>query len=100
MKRMIIFFTLISPLIITACGYNSGVRSTESVSYLYFTGNPQGASVIVGDSPAFIVSEFGPKNKYQVSPGKHKIIIKKSGKIIVKREVLLGDGHSKEFYIP
>ncbi len=89
-----------SPLFITSCGYNSGVRSTEPASYLYFTGNPQGVSVIVGDSPAFIVSEFGPGNKYQVSPGKHKIIIRKAGKVIIKREVLLGDGHSKEFFIP
>lgn len=95
-------FLLISILMIltSACAYNTGVRTTEPVSYLYFTGDAQGVEVIIDDSPAFIVTEMGNKTLYKVTPGKHLIVIKRNGNIVVNRSVMLGDGHEKEFNIP
>ena len=33
-------------------------------------------------------------------PGKHLVVIKREGKVLVNRNVLLGDGHEKEFHVP
>jgi hypothetical protein len=100
MKTIKLF--LLSTLIIlgTACGYNSGVKSEASASYLYFTGAAEGVEVSVDNIPAFTVTATGIANQYRVAPGKHLIIITRKGQLIVKREILLGDGHEKEFYIP
>lgn len=87
----------------SACSYNtysSGAVSAEAVSYLYFSGDIKGAQVAIDDSPSFLVTKAGIKNLYKVTPGKHVIIITKDEKIIVKRNILLGDGHEKEIHIP
>ncbi len=87
----------------SACSYNtysSGQSTAEPVSYLYFTGNIVGASVVIDDAAAFVVTQAGSKNQYKVTPGKHVITITKGGNVVVKRSVLLGDGHEKEINIP
>ena len=87
----------------SACSYNtysSGESTSEPVSYLYFTGNIAGASVVIDDAAAFNVILAGSKNQYKVTPGKHTITISKGGNVVVKRSVLLGDGHEKEINIP
>jgi len=80
--------------------YSSGSTSPEPVSYLYFTGNIEGAEVSIDDAPVFVVSKSGAKQQYKVTPGKHTIVVSKQGNVIVKRNVLLGDGHEKEIHIP
>ncbi|WP_445945330.1 hypothetical protein [Shewanella sp.] len=93
---------LLSAFIVLAsgCGYNAGVKTEEAVSFLYFTGDAEGVEVSIDNAAPFIVSQTGISNQYRVSPGKHLIIITKNGQVVVKREVLLGDGHEKEFFIP
>lgn len=97
MKKIIVllFISLIS-----ACGYNAGVATSEPVAYLYFTGEAEGVQVYIDDLTPFTVSKTGNKNQYRVLPGKHLIVIKRDNKELVKRDVLLGDGHEKEFFIP
>lgn len=97
MKNIIILLFI---TFITACGYNSGTSTSEPVAYLYFTGEAKGAMVYIDDLAPFKINKIGIKNQYQVIPGKHQIIIKHEEKILVNRNVLLGDGHEKEFFVP
>lgn len=97
MKNLIVLLFVTA---ITACGYNSGVSTSEPVAYLYFTGEAQGSQVYIDDLAPFTVSKTGNKNQYRVIPGKHVVVIKRDGKELVKRDILLGDGHEKEFHIP
>jgi hypothetical protein len=97
MKNIIVLLFITT---ITACGYNSGVSTSEPVAYLYFTGEAKGAQVYIDDLTPFTINKIGIKNQYQVMPGKHLVVIKHEGQVLVKRAVLLGDGHEKEFYVP
>ena len=85
----------------------------EAKSYLWFTGNTEGAFVYIDDlNPIelgknyYIDSETGEKIEkskeihYELIPGKHRIIVKKMGAKIVNRIVLLGSGIIKEIEIP
>jgi len=96
--KIIILSTLI--VMLSACGYNSGSRISEPVSYLYFTGEAQGAEVFIDDNAGFMITETGSENQYKVTPGKHLIVIKKDGQTKVKRSVMLADGNAQEFNIP
>jgi hypothetical protein len=85
---------------LSACGYNTGIRSTEQSSFIYFTGNAQGTSATVGDDVPFTVEKLGERNLYKVASGKQRIVVRRAGVVVVERVVLLGDGQSKEFNIP
>jgi len=88
-------------LFISACSsYSTGSTTVEPVSYLYFTGNVEGAQVSIDNAPAFLVTKSGVKQQYKVTPGKHTIVVSKQGSVVVKRSLLLGDGHEKEINIP
>lgn len=100
--RTLFIFSLLA--LTSACSsyntYSSGQTTAEPVSYLYFSGNITGAEVSIDGAPAFSVTKAGPKQQYKVIPGKHTITITKQGKIVVQRNVLLGDGLEKEINIP
>ncbi|MBL4942583.1 MAG: hypothetical protein JKY81_13090 [Colwellia sp.] len=97
---------IISVLLIlaSACSsyntYSTGSVTTEPVSYLYFSGNIEGAEVSIDGAPAFLVTKSGAKQQYKVTPGKHTIVVSKQGTVVVERNILLGDGHEKEIHIP
>lgn len=101
LKTFVITFLF---MLTSACSsyntYSSGSTTTEPVSYLYFTGNTEGAEVSIDEAAAFLVTKSGVKQQYKVTPGKHTIVVFKQGTIVVKRNVLLGDGHEKEISIP
>ena len=100
MKLFKISLTLIIVMLLGACGSTHGVRTSEQASFVYFSGAAKGAQVTVGDGDMFVVDKVGERNLYKVASGKQKVIIKKSGVIVVDRLVLLGDGQSKEFNVP
>lgn len=100
MKKSSLLLISFALLMTTACGYNSGVSSSEPVSFLYFTGEAEGAEVFIDGVPAFVVTKAGDKNLYKTSPGKHVITVKKGSKVLIKRSMLLGDGHEKELNVP
>lgn len=104
MKLLKILIVTILFMLTSACSsyntYSSGSITTEPVSYLYFTGNIEGAEVSIDGAPVFIVTKSGAKQQYKVTPGKHTIVVSKQGTVIVNRSVLLGDGHEKEIQIP
>jgi hypothetical protein len=104
MKIIQTIFILSLLAITTACSsyntYSSGQITQEPVSYLYFSGDITGAEVSIDGAPAFLVTKSGPKQQYKVTPGKHTIIVTKQDKVVVNRNVMLGDGHEKEINIP
>ena len=95
---LLVFFSFFT--LMTGCGYKEGVKSQERVSYLYFTGNAKGAEVIIDEAPAFVVEKLGVNEQYKISPGKHRIVVTKEGAVLVKRDLLLGDGIAREIYVP
>jgi len=84
-----------------ACGLREGVVQKESRSLLWFTGNTKNVTVYIDDlAPIILSEEKNGQIHYEISPGKHQIIVKRSGNEIVNRVVLLGSGMTKEIQIP
>jgi uncharacterized protein YcfL len=100
MRSLKLFFILSILFLLSACGSNQGVIANEQVSYLYFTGAAEGSAVTVGETNPFVIDKVGKRNLYKVAKGKQHITVKKNNTIVVDRMVLLGDGQSKEIYIP
>ena len=98
-KLAFIILGLFIFLLCMGCGLKEGVVQKEAKSYLWFTGNTEDALVYIDDLDPI---ELG-KNKeihYKLTPGKHRVIVKKMGTKIVNRIVLLGSGIIKEIEIP
>jgi len=87
-------------LLMAGCGYKEGVKIEEQASYLYFTGNAKGAEVTIDGASSFIIEKGGTEEHYKVAPGKHTIVIKKDGNVIVNRSLLVGDGLAREINVP
>lgn len=93
------------------CGLNEGVVQKEPASFLWFTGNTENAVVYIdhlapinlNETTGVSTDDENSSNgdiHYRISPGKHTIIIKKAGLEIVNRNLLLGNGMTREIYIP
>ena len=111
-----IFFYLVFALAILygGCGLNEGVVQKEQKSFLWFTGNTLNATVYIDDLVPIMLNELsssasdGGENKkkginqvhYEISPGRHTIVVRKSGEEVLKRNILLGSGITKEIKIP
>lgn len=100
-------------VLLTGCGYKEGVIQDEPVSYFRFTGALQGAVVSIDNLEPFELqkadSSADDKNNhseatgpihYRVEPGKHRIIIKKNGQVVVDRIIMLDNGVTREVRIP
>lgn len=95
MKKIIISFGLLGVLLLSGCGYKEGVATGEQESYLYFSGNTANVTVSIDNGEQFTVKP-GRDNQYRVKPGKHAVRVLRDGKLIVDREVYVGDGVAKE----
>lgn len=105
---------VIISLLLLACGLKEGVVQTEPKSYLWFTGNIEDTVVFIdGNNPIRLktpvitngnmqekTEENGSLVHYAISPGKHHIVVKRSGIEVVNRVLLLGSGMTKEIRIP
>jgi len=113
--RKLAYLGLSALLLFMGCGLKEGVIQKDRKSFLWFTGETDNAMVYIDDlepvelnKTFFIKSEDGEvkqkeeseKIHYEISPGKHRIIIKRSGEVVVNRIVLLGNGTIKEIRIP
>ncbi len=99
--KKIIFLGLVLLILSGGCGLKEGVVQKEPTSFLWFTGNTQNAIVYIDDlAPITLNEQRGSQVHYKISPGKHIIVVKKSGEEIVNRIVLLGNGITKEIQIP
>ncbi len=110
-----IFYVLLTMLTLGGCGHREGVTIAEPGAYLAFGGSTAGAMVKIDEDVSFILgegkgatihSDTGQKETrlaqthYRVSPGKHRIQVIKNGIIVVDREILLGDGITREISVP
>jgi hypothetical protein len=111
--KKIIYIGLVLLGLIGGCGLKEGVTLKEPKSFIWFTGNTDNAVVYIDDLNPFILNEKSSNlndedendNRkglihYQISPGKHKIVVIKSGTEVVNRDILLGNGITKEIQIP
>ncbi|MEJ2468714.1 MAG: hypothetical protein P8Y51_06545 [Campylobacterales bacterium] len=95
MRHLISIIGLVSLLLLGGCGYKEGVATGDRAAYLYFSGNTENVTVSVDGGAAFEV-EAGRDNQYKIQPGKHTVHVYRSGRLIVEREIYVGDGVAKE----
>lgn len=100
MKKITLIIMSLLFIVMAGCGYKEGVTTQEQASFLYFTGDAKGVEVSIDNASAFIVEKAGTEEHYKLSPGKHTIVVRRDGKVIVKRTLLLGDGIAREIKIP
>ena len=114
MRKWIVFAVAVATvLVVTGCGYQEGIRQPDRQSYVWFSGDTDGAFAIIdNDTPFEIVPtysvdrETGEKVKkksrtlYQIKPGKHEIVVQKNGKVVVNRVLIIGSGATKEVRVP
>ncbi len=98
MKNVLLIISLLVLLGFSGCGYKQGVITGDKKSYLYFTGNTENILVSINDGIQFSV-KAGKDNQYKIKPGKHLVKVYKGDKIIVKREIFVGDGIAKEIEV-
>lgn len=107
------YFSFLILFFLTGCIHVEGMVEEEQKSYLKFSGATAYSFVQIDDHDPFelklgyTVEDDGTKTEkdnlplYQLSPGKHRIIVrKKDGKVVVDRILLLGNGITKEIRVP
>jgi len=94
-------------LSVVSCGYYEGVVQPTPRSYVTFIGNLEGAVAVIDgtitiniDEERLKTGEAGKAILFQVAPGRHKIIVTKTGREVVERVVIIADGATKEIQIP
>ena len=95
MRYFFISLGLIIILMFAGCGYKEGVSTPDQVAYLFFSGNTDNVTVSIDNGEQFTV-RAGRDNQYKIRPGKYLIHVYREGKIIVEREIYVGDGVAKE----
>ncbi|QOP46493.1 hypothetical protein [Sulfurimonas paralvinellae] len=98
MKYIIAIIAFISLLGLSGCGYKEGVRTAAAKSHLYFTGDTSNVLVSIDNSEKFPVKS-GIDHLYNVAPGKHLVQVYRDDKLIVKIEIFVSDGVSKEIEV-
>lgn len=100
--KSISYLLLVFLLLCGGCGLTEGVVQKEAKSFLWFTGNTQNAIVYIDNLAPITLDNTNKSSSihYELSPGKHSIIVKKSGEEVVDRNILLGNGITKEIQIP
>jgi hypothetical protein len=96
---------LIVGCFIAGCGYTEGVIQKDPIAYLAFTGNTEQALVFLDNKEPFVLNNIGANQEgkptqYQISPGKHRIVVRRGSEVVVDRILIVGDGNIKEIQIP
>ena len=100
-------------ILFIGCGLQESVIQKAPKSFLYFTGNTENAVVYIDGGTGIVLDASSANDNngnaqtnssgqilYEVSPGKHDIIIERSNEVVVHRKVLLGNGITKEIQVP
>lgn len=97
--KNLLILCVVGVLVFCGCGLKETVTQKEKVSYLTFTGDTVGAIVRIDDLEPIVLNN--EKNiHYEMSSGKHHVVVIKDGAKVVNRTILLGSGSSKEIKIP
>jgi hypothetical protein len=113
-KWVVLTVAVVTVFVVAGCGgYQEGIRQPDRQSYLWFSGETKETVAIIDDNEPFKVeqtsyvdSETGERvskqgrTLYQVKPGKHEIIVKKGGQVVVHRYLMIGAGTTKEVWVP
>jgi len=100
MKLFLLSITLFFLVIFSGCGgYKEGLNVGEQKSYLYFSGDVNNTQVSIDDGALFSVKS-GINNQYKTKPGKHDVKVYRENKIVVHRNIYLGNGVAKEIEVP
>jgi len=98
MKNFKLKTVFLLAVLLGGCGFHEGVIESERRSFVKFTGALSGAEVTIDGA---VVSMSDDDNAvYEISPGKHNIQVRKKGAIQVNRNLLFGNGITKEVKIP
>ena len=109
MKQVTVIFVVFGLLVFQSCGYREGISQPDKQSYIWFSGNTQGAIAVVDgieESKFDLTNSEGEKSTkekktlYAVKPGKHEIMVKKKGEVVVHRVIIIGSGATKEIRVP
>lgn len=112
MKKWVVLIVAVVAVFVSAsCGYQEGIRQPDRQSYIWFSGETKDAVAIIDDNEPFKVehpssldSETWEKESgrtlYKVKPGKHEIVVKKDGQIVVHRNLIIGAGATREVQVP
>ena len=96
-------------LLLGSCGYQEGVVQRAEQSYLKFTGNWANASVQIDDRRPFTLTVPDPTQSqspsptttlYQLSPGRHRLVVSREGRTVVDRVLILENHATMEVQIP
>ena len=98
MKKLILIVGLIASIFLSGCGYKEGVATATQKSYLYFTGKTNDMVVSIDNGEKFNI-QTGTNNQYAIQPGKHLVEVYKDNRLIIKREIFISDGISKEIEV-
>jgi len=110
----LLIFSLAIIVVVAGCVYKEGMQQPDRLSYIWFTGDTDGAVAEVDGGTPFKVElgfyynnqtdtgkvEKKGKTLYEVKPGRHEIVVKHGDDIRVHRVVLIGKGETKEIKIP
>lgn len=112
-KWVVLTVAVVAVFVLAGCGYQEGIRQPDRQSYIWFSGETKEAVAIIDDNEPFKVeqtsyvdSETGEgvskqgRTLYQVKPGKHEIVVKKDGQVVVHRDLMIGAGATKEVHVP
>lgn len=114
MRKWIILAMAVTIVPLAAgCGYKEGIIEPDRQSYIWFSGKTNGAVAIVDDNEPFNLDQSDNTNNktgvkatgkrrmlYQIKPGKHEIVVKKGGEVVVHRTLMIGTGATKEVNVP
>ena len=106
MRKLVIFSLAVAVLlIVVGCGYREGTRQPDNQSYIWFSGNTDGAVAIIdGDESSKVDLTYytngSGKTLYEVKHGKHEVMVKRNGVVVVHRIFMISSGATKEVRVP
>lgn len=92
-SRVLFVFAFV---LFAGCASETGTVTRAPISHFSFVGNIKSAVVSIDEQQGVILDG----NKLVTSPGKHRIRITKGGRLVVDREVMVGDQQTLEISIP
>jgi hypothetical protein len=95
----------IAVAVLLACGCFREVKDEtmpDAVSYLTFQGSGAAVSLVVDGTSiaANVVLQPSDGVRYQVTPGRHTIEVRRGGAVVVNRQIYVGEGETFAVSVP
>ncbi len=96
----VLSFVLVALFWLGGCMANTGTITHAAVSHFSFVGNTQGATVTIDDQTGVALGGDGSPHLISSEPGRHRIRVTVGDRLVIDREVLVGDQQTMEISIP